>query len=300
VQKQKASTEARDPTVPLLRKTTLGELGSKLPVGTPDPATSGLIKDISRRRWNLGLEKKLGKAREKMKTGNIAKFATLVLAGVCEQIGGLKIKEWNPKNKGDHDKALIQIGNMYMCDALYAYVWLRHDVIGREVDLTLTCPVCSHKMAFKADLETLEVNVADNPDDILWQYDLKHPITLRGQKCTGFKLGPIRWNSIENSQKGSLLDMGGTKSEMIWSAIVEPLGHDKLAGVSVAEHELEELDKWDLEKLSGLIDVNSPGPDMAIEATCPRGPCGHSFRTPIDWMYDSFFGISGRSGPSAN
>ena len=82
--------------------------------------------------------------------------------------------------------------------------------------------------------------------------------------------------------------MGAAKSATIQSAVhkVPELGHGMIA---LAETELDELVKIDLEELAGLIDANGFGPNMSVDAKCPKG---HKFVSPIDWRYDSFFGIS--------
>ena len=55
---------------------------------------------------------------------------------------------------------------------------------------------------------------------------------------------------------------------------------------------LDEMGKFDLERLTTLIDENAMGPTMAIEDKC--GKCNRDYILPIDWSYDNFFGDSSR------
>ena len=101
--------------------------------------------------------------------------------------------------------------------------------------------------------------------------------------------------------RGGGADQGGTKSQLIWSSVRKLHTADgKLDGQVPAEQELEELDKFDIETITGLVDARSPGPDLAIEMECPRDACGFKNRQALDWTYDGFFSISGRSNHSTS
>lgn len=275
-----------------LQRTTLAKWGPRLPIGTHDPATGKLEKSIAHGTWDLGVEKRLGKLRDEAKNQSPARFPAVVVTYLYSQLGGLKLGNYDNGAKSSFEKDLLGVTQVFMGDVLYAYVWLRREVLGKDVPMELTCPRCRYTCPFTADLDTLDVRAVDRLEDIYWEYTLKNPFPIRGKPAEAFVLGPPKWSDLEIAGSVGMLDTGGTKSALIAGAIDHVVGQENIA---LAEHELDKMSKWDMENLSHLIDQHHLGPDMAIESSCPR--CRSGFRLSIEWMYDSFFGLSGLSAP---
>lgn len=276
---------------------TLADLGPQLPIGHKGTGDNW-IRDLAHRRWNVRVEKEISKLREANRTINEAKFASMLMSHVYTKIGAIAydggaVLEKKGKNRSNWFRALAQIGDMYQADVLYAYVFLRHQVMGNVLDMQLGCVMCGHQAPFQADLSTLEVRVPKDPREVTWEFALTEPFPVRGKQCEGFVLGPAKWNAIEAMQLAGQLDSAAAKSALVWGSIRGLLPAEQFTEVVIAEHELDEMGKRDFERACGAIDKNAFGPDMAIEVACPK--CKAENRISLDWRYESFFGTSGRS-----
>ena len=274
----------------LYTKIPLSELGPTLPLGTRDANTGGLDKSMAHRNWTLKTEKALGKLRDKKREANQARFASMVISKLYEQLGAVKLTGDSKKLNQD----LMHVGQMWMGDVLYAYLYLRWEFVGSTFDMDFTCPGCLGKSTIKADLDTVEVRTVEKMEDAYWEYELKHPFQARKQEVKVLSMGPARWNGIERASGGGI-DTGGTKSSIIWSSLRDVKNADFKSPLT--ENELEDMSKYDLERLTNLINEHHVGPDMSIEGTCDKPGCGRDFRMSIDWTYDNFFAVSGPSSP---
>jgi hypothetical protein len=282
------------------KKLTLRELGASLPIGTNDPATGKLVKSMAHRRWSLKTEKMLGKLRDTNRRETHARFASMVIGALYEQLGGVHIEFDEPNGKQHRAKSpwfqtLANLGQMWFGDMMYAYIYLRRECLSHELDMDLMCPNCQTKQPFTADLNSLEVRTVEKLEDCYWDYTLRDPFQVRGKACDVIKFGPSRWSAIESSDGSGQFDVGAAKSTIITSAIAEIAGHQEII---VVEGELEEMSKRDLEEIIAGLETHSVGPELAIESHCER--CKNDFRTAFDWTYDAFFKASGRSEARRN
>ena len=214
----------------------------------------------------------------------MAQYVGMVLGTMCTRLGSHDFESAELKM----EQKRLAIGQMFVGDVFYAYVWLRIQALGAELVLNLTCPQCNKKIEnFVADLDSVEVEVADTLDDACWDYELKNPLTIRGETVSHLVLGPARWNAIELVKGGGR----GVAKPLIIKAAIQSLGtKEDNKRIALTETELDELTKRDIEAMVSQIDNRSIGPSMAIEGTCKA--CARDFRLPIDWGYDSFFGDS--------
>lgn len=270
-----------------IKRTTMEKLGPSLPIGTIDPATGALNKTMSWRNWNMKTEKALGRLRDDHRNQNQARFAAMVVAFLYELVGAQTFEG----DAGKIKKDMITIGQMWMGDILYAYIWLRKEFVSSTFDMDCTCPSCLNKFIFRAELDTVTVRTVDTIEDAYWEYRLKHPFEVRGNMIKGFKAGPARWLGLEKGASTGLLDTGGTKAELIIASIHDVIGTELKSPLT--DHELESLSKYDIEAFTGMIAENHVGPDMSIEGKCKR--CKGDFNMSIDWTYDNFFAVSGQS-----
>lgn len=273
-----------DSVLPLpqkVRTVLLKDLGPRLPLGVSD-AGGTCRGDLAGKTWTFREEKELGRLRDQNRDSNMAQYVSMVLATMYDRIGPYDFSAMK------FDERRLRIGQMYMGDVYYAYVWLRLQALGPELDSEMTCAACASKFTFPADLETLEIATASSLEPFLWSYDLHVPLVIRDKEVRTLRMGPPLWQAIESMAGTGGMNTGEAKAGIIRGSIVEING---LGNVALTESELDGMVKIDIERIANLLDEHHLGPDMAIEGKCPRG---HPFKQPIDWGYDSFFGSSSR------
>lgn len=265
-----------------IKKITLKELGNEMPMGILG-ADKKYHKNISFRPWRMKEEKELGRIRSDNQGANIGRYVSMVVATMCDKLGPHDFSNMKLEEK------VIMISQMFMGDVFAVYCTLRKHNMGNILGMIITCPRCGNQFDFNGDLDTLEVTTAEHPNDMTWDYDLKHPIQIRNKEITGFHMGLPLWSVIE-----SAADQGtgsaAAKDEAIRGAIRGVKGDDKIK--LLTSDELDELSKFDMESLVRKIDDNVLGPVMMIEAGCEK--CRAEIVKSIDWRHDSFFGDSSR------
>jgi len=259
---------------------TIKERGALLPLGIQDKSGK-LHRDISVRRWRMKEERELGELRDRHKDANLATYVSMILATMCTRLGPHDFE------KMKFEERCLILSQMFMGDVFYAYVWLRINCLGHSFPIEFQ-PAWSNKpLKIKADLWSVQVKSAESYESSCWAYKLNDPFEIRGKKVTGFRLSPQRWSSMEqHNAVGAGSNQGLAKLIIIKSSIIGCEGID--GEIMLTDNELDELSKLDLEKLTTLLDQNVLGPVMAVEGEYR----GRPFRAPIDWGYDSFFGIS--------
>jgi hypothetical protein len=270
---------------PEYKKTTVAKLGPKLPLGILGPDKT-YQRDIAVRPWRLKEEKILGRRREQNPKMNMGKYVSIVLATMCTKLAGQK---WDELLLDDTIEREMNISTMWMPDVFYAYIWLRLQSMKKTLDMKLQSPYSGQEFDFVGDLKTVEVKVPVSLDACMWEYELIDPIKVREKQVTKLVLGPQRWNHIEQMGDVSI----GAAKETVILASIHSLPEVQDTPIALAEDELDEMSKEDLETLSDRIDIHGFGPVMSLDAICPRTK--RSFVVPIDWRFDNFFGISSRS-----
>lgn len=260
-------------------KTTLGALGSRLPVGFKMQDGS-LSKDIVSKAWKTRDERAIGQLRStKM---NMAEYAVLVLSQMYTRIGP---HIWDAETKQEQKQLVI--GQLYMPDVLYMYLWLRTQVISPELKMNVVCSSCNAKFVFVGDMMDIEVQTIESAELMDWHFELKDPISIRKQPVERFRIRSPQWMQF----MGMITDdfnENSAKIGMVQASIVglnnEP-EDTRLTGL-----ELDELSKRDLEALSAKINEDFLGPKMVLEGACKK--CKHEFVKSIDWRHDTFFAVS--------
>lgn len=260
---------------------TISQLGPQLPLGAD--VGGALVKGLATRPWRFKEERELGALREQHSEANMFQYVNMVLATMCPELGHHKFNEQQKLAERQ-----VHIGQLYMPDVFYAYVWLRIQALGPLLAMKYACPHCRTKGTVNADLNTTMVKTVDNLADAQWTYELTTPLKIRGKELTKLKMGPPRWNALEMADTNMGMNTAAAKLLVIVGSIHAA---DELGGaVFIAADELDEMTKRDIEALASLIDANSVGPKMVLEHACTK--CKAPMRLPIDWSYDSFFGIS--------
>lgn len=265
---------------PIAKTQTLAERGGELPIGVQVGAE--LVKNIVARNWTTRFERELGKqARDKT---NLARRVSLVVATMFKKFGP---HIWDDNVDIDERKKLLS--SMYSADLFYAYCYLRREALGEELKLKIECPKCTHKFEWTADLDTLEIKSPEKFEDLFWTYELRNPVDLRGINVKAFRVGPQRWNAIENSIYDST-EEGMAKVVGVCSSICG--FNDSKDFVVLGTNELDEVSKYDFEYLIHEINARFWGPKMGVELQCEK--CEIEMAQTIPWSYNDFFSISSR------
>lgn len=272
-----------------IKTVTLAEQGPILPIGTLDQ-DSNLVKAFTTRNWTFKQERVLGERRRDMGSegDNMARYVSAVLATMCPQLGAHDFSR-------DEERELneIRVGQMWLPDVMYAYVYLRYKALGHELPMTLTSPYTKKEFKWSGDLTTLSIKVPSTPEDAYWDYELRDPFEIRGKLATSFKMGPQRWNVAEQLNPGNSTD-ATAKAAAIRSSIHGVAGLPPLA---LIDEDLDDMTKRDIEGLASAIDVNGVGPIMVLDVEDPTvevsaGGKRRTFHQQVDWRYDNFFAIS--------
>lgn len=258
----------------------LSEQGAVLPLGVNN------ARDLVLRPWRMKEEKELGELREKNRDSNMATYISQVLGTMYIKLGPHNFEAMKLEERRVH------ISSMFMADIFYAYIWLRLNALGSDLELKIACPMCGKKSQISADLGTVDVRHVPDVAKSLWEYVLKNPINIRGKLVKSLVMGPSRWNAIENIPAGNSLNAGSAKAAMFRGSIVGLNGTEEPA--LLGDTELDELTKIDIERLTAQLDSKAVGPMMALEHECQNNRCKNNVKMPIDWNYDSFFSSSSR------
>jgi len=271
-----------------IKTTTLKELGSNLCLGTPKDG--GYVKPVRVKKWRMKEERELGELKDHNKESSIAQFVSVVLATMAEQVGHRDFT--NPDMKREEKQ--LHISQMWMPDVFQAYLLLRISAMGNKLALNLTCPYNKkHEFPYDANLLSTDVRTCDTLEDALWDYDLIDPFEIRGKTLKGFRFGPARWTTLESMSDVGSMNTGAAKAGIILGSI-HGLIYDtgEVEALPLAMHEIDDMCKPDIEGITASLDDHAIGPEMAVDAVCPT--CNKSFKVPIDWSYDGFFGNSSR------
>lgn len=261
-------------------KTTIAELGPNLPVGYL--VGGSLVKDLKDRVWRTKDERELAKMRKKNQS--MASYLTMVIGQMFSKFGPHQFAvDQKPAEKQ------VVIGQAYMGDVFYAYMYLRQQVIGNELVMNITCPTpdCG-SFKFTGDLGSTEVNKVDDPEALLWEHKLLRPIELRGKEITKFRLSTPLWHSLVSSSKDDNFNETLGKIMVVQSSIIGL--NDEPGMIALTDAEMDEVGKKDLEAIAHRANDEFIGPKMGVEGKCPK--CEREFNAPIDWSYDRFFTTS--------
>lgn len=263
-----------------VKQVSLPELGPTLPIGVDGSAD----RSMSFKRWNLRVEKELGEKRKAVPNANLGEWASILLSEMATKIGP---HDFTQMKEAERRLALSQ---MYMQDVLYAYLYLRYAAMGASLKIDMECPYHEYSFVWPGDLSTLMVRTIDKLEAACWNFELQEPTVIRNKPRKRFHCGPVRWHAIEEAQLGRRVNQGQMKAIMIHASILKVDDEE----IALAEHELDEMTKLDLERHIAEIDRYAVGPDLSLDVRCPDKKCDRRFRTSLDWSYDTFFAISSR------
>lgn len=258
---------------------TLGDLGASLPVGVgPDR-----VRTFRLRPFNMGLEKELAQAKEKMKVKSGGLFVRTALGLMCQTVG--------PHNfdKMKQPERELVINSMYMPDVIYLYLYARHVALENEpVTMQIRCMNCAKEYNWYGDLSSMDVKVMDPSMPLTRAFELVSPITPRSKTVSKLTLGLIKWESF---CKPEFTNKNSIQSAAIHASVAGMEGFDGPV-FSLLDNDLDTMSKEDMNRITAEIEENTPGPQMDIQPECPA--CHFEQKMMIDWSWENFFSRSAR------
>lgn len=262
-----------------LRRVTLGELASQLPVGkwVAGAADRSLAVASS---MNGAQRRKLAKIQSDEKKLSFDKLLRDVLGMSCHNILGHDLTQMHS------GQIAATIGPMAMSDVVYAYVYLRRLVYGPTVGLNLTCSQCTSSYHSYLNLDKLEVDVVDDPSQLTWEYVLQKPIKWRGKLLEKVVMQNTPFASMARQDRRFAQHPDYIISYTLASSICGV--NDR--PVAVMSISVEDLDDWDVNDIDGashMIGKHAAGPELSAMTTCTE--CGAEQLSMIDSNPLTFF-----------
>jgi hypothetical protein len=261
------------------RLVTLGELGPNLPIGLAGEG-GRLAKDFEVKPFRFKEEREIEKLKNKPGL-SVGAFVSSMLGLLVARVGSTDIEKLK-----DAERQLF-FGQMWFCDVMYLYVYLRVEALGPVVGIDVPCRMCRAPFQFHGDLRGMDVRVVDDPQELRRKVALKTGLPLRSALRKNLTTRPVHWLASLNRDLG---DAAQAKMMLFQHSVEEVEGIPPHELALVPESAFDELTKFDAEILSRHIEDSTPGPQMVIEAQCPR--CQSQIVSPLNWSYDSFFGSS--------
>jgi hypothetical protein len=275
--------------IPDLELTTFREWGQRLPVGLLRGGQ--LHRDFKFRRWTFEQERKLEglrkqqdpKGRERPLT--LVEFTGAVLAEMLVAFG-----PYGDFGELDSEERLLILSQAWTADLLYAWLSLRCEALGETLKIPVACPagMCGNEWTITADLLETDVRVVKTPDELTYRYKLRDGIELGKKTEHDLVIQAPRWYSMSAVVPSGQVNIGEVKFRIASSAV-------RMAGnvEGVPEAALNTMTKWDIERFTRSVDDNSPGPELVLEASCPR--CRTRLREALDWSWDFLFSAASLS-----
>ncbi|GAG31579.1 unnamed protein product, partial [marine sediment metagenome] len=246
--------------MPEYRLTTLGELGLRLPIGILQDGH--YHREFTIRPMKSKYERQINEIRRKVRALTVGRMVAEVLAFMCPSIGPHDLEGMK---KGG---ALVAIGKMDLMDVLYAYVMIRVESLGHDLELVLNCPNCRNQADVITDLRDLDVLVLDTEDeaDLSYSYEMKKPFEIRKTNITELACDQVFWNAYDVPGMEGAFNPTIKEYALIRGSIrkaKEINGH-----IVLTEAEMDELSVLDKTHLVAEIDDRLAGPRMVIEMNC--------------------------------
>jgi endogenous inhibitor of DNA gyrase (YacG/DUF329 family) len=264
---------------PITTRSTFRDWGGQLPIGILQGGT--FHRSIEFKPYTMAQERQISAARRKAKKAgnNPATVVTLVLSEMIQSIG--PHADFASLNDGQRQ---LVINNLYMADAIAAYMLLRMEAMGDDLAFDITCPACGTQSRLPANLQDTDLTLPEGPQDLVRRHALRKPLNHGKQTVKTLLVQPPRWHAMSTIKAGAT-DATDIKLKLILASI---LGTED--GAPFAPSLLDDLTKRDYEMLAKRVDDTTLGPDLSLEASCPE--CGASSQTAMRWDFDHFFGAS--------
>lgn len=262
--------------------TTLLELqGPKLP--------NGLVAGVDNltfqfRRWRLKEEKEIAKIKEQ-KGLTLGQYVTEVLAYMLVQLGDSA--NFEKKKPGEKTLALNQL---YLSDVLYMYVYLRY-LVDKDYDIPMVCPIDKENFTFTADLNSVEVHIVEKPMELVWDFETRDGMEVRGKTYKMLKIRAPAWRVFSNVPIEDDINDTIAMAAIMKGSILSLDGEE----IAMTDEEFDEaLGKYDFERLKAFLALRFGGPILAVKVKCPGPGCKTELFGTIKWTDPDFLSISSK------
>jgi len=286
---EEAKAEVRKDTDLDLVKTTVGDLGVRLPIGVgPFDGSQARDTTLAFGDWTGARERELGRLRQANPAATEADLVIMVLSMFVERWGQHEFGKMS-----DPQKELV-LARAASPDIFHAWCQLRVENCGPKFRMTFPCPSCRKDMHLDVDVEDIVEEIPASPTTNLVQSDckLRKGMMFKGERRFKPLMAPVTWKTFRRLQDQARTDLSETKLTIIEEAIVG-FADDDGGEIIVPSTSVDTLNKYDIEYLADYISDRSLGPDLSISEDCPG--CGVRVQRPVAWEYDVFFSVQ-RSG----
>lgn len=243
-----------------LRRVTLKELGSVLPIGQ---FTGGeLNKSLTVGDSMSGKDRrKLAKLQSEEKTLNFNRLVRDILGLSCTNICGHDLTSMHS------GQIAASIGPLFMSDVVYAYIYMRTQVFGPNIKLNIGCSNCGSNYDAYINLDELEVDIVEDMSQLTWDYTLEHPVTWRGRLIEKITMQNGLFSSMGRQDRRYAQHPDYVISFTLASSICGI--NDKT--VNVMSIPIDALDDWDVNDIdaaSHAMGLHAAGPELSAMTTC--------------------------------
>jgi len=258
-----------------MKTVTLREWGKQLPLG--DIKGGKFVRDFELREFEFSVDQQIAKERANTGDLSVGDLASLVLSRLLTKLKGQTL---DPDKAPEVTRALL--ARCYTADVMYLWLWARYESMGKDLDLPFKCEWsrCTFDKDVTFDVGTIDVVVAEKPEDLSRMVKLGQQYTIQGKDVNKFKVQPPYWATVLNTTDGAYL------RRVLETSIV---GSDKHEGaLIITEGDLKCIKRPDYKKLEKEVNDISGGPKLVITDECPK--CKRDNTLALDWEYDDFFG----------
>lgn len=283
------------PSSVFFRKTTLGELGNRLPIYRVGQDKKPIEKnEFTFIPWDMEMEEKLAEKQEKSKGRGT--FINEMMCMLLDNFCGQEFQEMKPEERA------VVMNQLEWSNMMYMYIYLRVEELGSNMSLNLMCPNprCQQQLDnYVVDLKGLDVHVkeynfekkeADHPR--VSTYDLVKPIILKdGLTISAINFDMSRWDYMEKSDNKDGINAGKLKMFMLKSSVVGfKNGEEKVTKFLDPQQVFSRMKKIDIEQCTRFVADNNAGPVPLVECQCPK--CETKWNRMLEFNYQSFFDSS--------
>lgn len=275
-----------------MKKTTIKELGSNLPIGILDKGK--LKKEFVLRPYKSKVDRILNIWREVNEGKPLGYLTAKYISLVVDRVADIGFTLDATGNSGADQE--LKIHNWYFADVLYALIYSRITSISNIIEVAWSCPMrnaegaakCNGQGIAKADLWSTEVNVIEDVKELEHWLKLKKGFKLRdGGLCRKVKMKPVTFQS-QLSIGAASVGINSVGYHHFMDAII---GVDCLEGdyiLTMGEiDEIEKIDALTIDRQAGKI---AAGADLRTHLECSK--CGAKIVNALNWSFDHFFDYS--------
>lgn len=275
-----AETEESDE---VYKKTTIGDLGLRLPVGVgPLDGSSPRAIQLAFRDWTGKDDRKIGKMRQSRPGQTDADLVEMILAEFVTRWGNHDFT----KMKLEERRNVLSMSPSG--DIFHAWSILRVENVGADCKMIFACVNCQKDIHFDIDVEQIEEKVPVSPTaDLTEKVTTKRGILYKGERHLEATIAPILWKTYYGINNNARMDVTELKLLVIEGGVVGLQGIE--GQIILPQTSVDAMVKYDIELVARRIEERQLGPELSIDIRCPH--CDTRIVRPVTWEYDVFFSV---------